>query len=349
MSNYIGVRCPVCNKKFTQTDDIVVCPICGAPHHRECYAEKGACAFVSDHISGKEWSAPPPEPQTVEGAAGSPFGYANPAAGAEASGAVVTCPVCKATNPCGMIFCQVCGRRISEVSYQNPAQQSHSSWGFPPFMQELDPISLMYGGVLPDEKIDGESARDIAVYIGENSAYYLPRFKNMFERSNIISFNFSALIFSFIYFFYRKMYLIGAALLALSLLSMIPSVYLMREVVPQIINAWINSELPVNHNAIIHYQSIVQTSNSVSFFIGFAVSLLANHLYYMKVMSDVKALREGRAGEHDEIAYNKALSQKGGVSKAAVIAVFTALVILHMAIGFILMYQSMAAGGFMVR
>ena len=31
MANYTGVKCPVCNKRFTEDDDIVVCPVCGAP------------------------------------------------------------------------------------------------------------------------------------------------------------------------------------------------------------------------------------------------------------------------------------------------------------------------------
>lgn len=33
-------KCPVCDKQFKKGDDIVVCPECGAPHHRECYEKK---------------------------------------------------------------------------------------------------------------------------------------------------------------------------------------------------------------------------------------------------------------------------------------------------------------------
>ena len=36
MSNYTGCKCPVCQQPFTETDDIVVCPECGAPYHRAC-------------------------------------------------------------------------------------------------------------------------------------------------------------------------------------------------------------------------------------------------------------------------------------------------------------------------
>ncbi|MBE6748996.1 MAG: DUF2628 domain-containing protein [Ruminococcaceae bacterium] len=35
--------CPVCENKFTENDEIVVCPECGTPHHRECYFSLGEC------------------------------------------------------------------------------------------------------------------------------------------------------------------------------------------------------------------------------------------------------------------------------------------------------------------
>ena len=35
MIDYTGIPCPVCHKEFTPEDDIVVCPECGAPYHRE--------------------------------------------------------------------------------------------------------------------------------------------------------------------------------------------------------------------------------------------------------------------------------------------------------------------------
>ena len=41
--NYKGVSCPVCGQEFKEGDDIVVCPECGAPHHRSCYKQLGNC------------------------------------------------------------------------------------------------------------------------------------------------------------------------------------------------------------------------------------------------------------------------------------------------------------------
>ena len=49
MGKYNGILCEHCKKAFTNDDDIVVCPVCGAPHHRECYVQNGNCANADKH------------------------------------------------------------------------------------------------------------------------------------------------------------------------------------------------------------------------------------------------------------------------------------------------------------
>ena len=44
-----GVECPVCSVEFADKDDVVVCPDCGTPHHRSCYAQNGQCANLLLH------------------------------------------------------------------------------------------------------------------------------------------------------------------------------------------------------------------------------------------------------------------------------------------------------------
>lgn len=46
---YTNYKCPVCNNQFTEEDDVVVCPECGTPHHRECYIQNGNCANAYKH------------------------------------------------------------------------------------------------------------------------------------------------------------------------------------------------------------------------------------------------------------------------------------------------------------
>ena len=44
--------CPVCNKRFVNGDDVVVCPDCGAPHHRECWEKTERCFYAERHAAG---------------------------------------------------------------------------------------------------------------------------------------------------------------------------------------------------------------------------------------------------------------------------------------------------------
>lgn len=46
---YKDKKCPVCNEVFKEDDDIVTCPVCGTPHHRECYKSLGRCANLDLH------------------------------------------------------------------------------------------------------------------------------------------------------------------------------------------------------------------------------------------------------------------------------------------------------------
>ena len=41
--------CQFCHGILFEEDDIVVCPECGAPHHRECWQKAGKCALEEFH------------------------------------------------------------------------------------------------------------------------------------------------------------------------------------------------------------------------------------------------------------------------------------------------------------
>ena len=59
MDNYFRYsyeKCPVCEKEFANDDDIVVCPLCGTPHHRDCYKKNGECSNYDKHSEGFHWT-----------------------------------------------------------------------------------------------------------------------------------------------------------------------------------------------------------------------------------------------------------------------------------------------------
>ena len=58
MPKYYGCPCEGCAKPLTLKDDIVVCPDCGAPYHRDCYEKLGRCIHTPAHGAGYEWKFP---------------------------------------------------------------------------------------------------------------------------------------------------------------------------------------------------------------------------------------------------------------------------------------------------
>lgn len=47
--NETKISCALCNAYLFEEDDVVYCPVCGAPHHRECYNSIGHCALEESH------------------------------------------------------------------------------------------------------------------------------------------------------------------------------------------------------------------------------------------------------------------------------------------------------------
>ena len=60
MTDFTNADCPVCKKDFS-AEKPVICPDCGTPYHRDCWAVSGHCSFEAAHKSGFVWRKPEPE------------------------------------------------------------------------------------------------------------------------------------------------------------------------------------------------------------------------------------------------------------------------------------------------
>ena len=324
MIDYIGVRCPVCDKKFTGSDDIVVCPVCGAPHHRACYFESNHCVFESEHLSGKSWHPPyeqqePPPPATKE------------------------CPGCRRESPAENLFCNHCGRKLEGEAQGPPPGTIFSSMPWP----ELDQSYFIYGGLSENEVVGSDiTARELASYVGPSSAYYLPRFKALERNSRTITINFSAMVFGFMFYFYRKMYLLGTVLLVLFLLGTIPNILAVREAFPHLVDQYqyremleavgvnIGSVEDINLALVQRYEMVSSYVRMINFAIVTLTAFWANHFYYEKTKRSILGLREIReeAGLTSNDDYEQALIHIGGCNKVVVVAVIAGIGVLMMII-----------------
>ena len=224
MSNYTGSTCPVCHKPFTPTDDIVVCPDCGTPYHRACWPADGVCVNAARHGAGFEW-----KPDNAE------------------DDGQLACPNCGARNPAGTHFCSHCGVPLPEHPenvdaphssrtsapggsgrpiYDNPdytAPQRNTD--APPHINTytVGPEGVYRREIGPEDPIDGIRARDWATFVGPSSLYYLMQFVRMEQTKHKIGMSFAAFFLGPIYFFYRKMWKLGALFAVLDVAVTIPT------------------------------------------------------------------------------------------------------------------------------
>ncbi len=243
MIDYTGIQCPVCGKSFGKDDDIVVCPECGAPYHRECYQKAGHCIYEEKHGTPEAWQPP-----------------ASAAKDAEEK----RCPRCGKPNAPGALFCDHCGMSLTgepPIGPQNNYGQFNSRYGAPPSPTDFPnsqqppmgntwgaygqpqqnrpeggnpqqpfqgpPIPFLFdplGGVPADEKINGVPAGDVAKFVQANTSYYLPVFANQ-QKYGRRRFNFCAFLCTGGWMLYRKQYKLGAILTAVMAAIYLVSLY----------------------------------------------------------------------------------------------------------------------------
>lgn len=194
---FFKYKCPVCDQQFKSSDDIVVCPECGTPHHRECYENTGHCVYQNKHSENYS------------------FGESGDKTG-ESSDDTITCPKCNHINEDTTFYCEKCGYPLNEQDRNNQqtnytdTQNTTFGQNTPPFgfggpAIQFDPLA----GMKSDEEIaENIKVGEMAKFVGKTTQYYLLVFNRIKKLGNS-KFNFSAFLFSGIYFLYRKMNTVG--------------------------------------------------------------------------------------------------------------------------------------------
>ena len=98
--DYIGNKCPVCDKYFHIGDDIVVCPECGTPHHRECYENLSKCANDNLHSQNYDYAKDDKN---------------------DGNSDVAICKKCGYQNDKQAFFCNKCGFPLNENAQNSQA------------------------------------------------------------------------------------------------------------------------------------------------------------------------------------------------------------------------------------
>ena len=164
-------KCVVCGAYLFPEDEVVYCPTCGAPHHKDCYKSLGKCGMDQFHGTDKEYK----KPDIVE---------------AE-----------EEKEPTNKEICLRCGKKTVENSKFCPY------CGAPNMSADFKTIPFgnftVIDGKAPIE--DGVTAEDVAKVVLLNPLRYIEKFKKLKNGRNL-SFNWAALLVPHGWFAYRKMY-----------------------------------------------------------------------------------------------------------------------------------------------
>lgn len=295
LMDYKNEICPVCQQPFTDGDDIVVCPECGTPHHRECWNLTNRCANSALHSESFEWQKSA-QPQIQENTA---------------------------------------DQGVPDFSGAEPTQGNTNAPFSMPTMnpQELNEDGfemLCMRGVNADkeENLDGMRIGDIAFFIQQNARHYI----NKFLKGRKITFNWAALLFAPAWFFYRKLYKAGAIFLALTVAVSLFTYPVMvkldtqQQEIYEMIAENSENETPTREDvekflaggdsekAMNMMSSYVKNT---SIFLALKVlpqliaALCANEIYRRKIKKDLDGIKEVT---EDKSAKRMLIMQKGGVS-----------------------------------
>ncbi len=327
MSKYNGVKCVHCHKEFANDDRVVVCPTCGAPHHRECYDEIGHCG--EEHLHGSEGAYFVKEEERRK------------RINQQRTGAA--CEGCGAAMYVEDTQCSQCGKEVIRDK-QVPVGSVFAS-------QSTSPP-------LTGDPVDGVTEKELATYIGFSSKYFILRFRAMANNQRVPQVNLAAFLLGFIYFFYRKMYKVAIGLFVVFFICSIPSMLIANELAKDLVIETVTSGEMMGGVDMSALQNIVDVSTltptdydkvesleNIGFYLNIVYmiatvigSIYANKLYYNQCLTEIRNTRAGYGGV-DENRYYYALARKGRTTIATPLLV----VIIYSMIGFIFNYITVSS------
>jgi len=204
---YENEPCTACGQALQpETDDIVVCPECGAPLHRHCWKETGMCPCAEKHGADFVW-APTIEPEP------------EPPAQKDRPGAI--CPNCGENCPPDALRCDYCGADFEEFGTAMRLRFEQEQLRREQYMREHFPVYTVNGrNMTMGDTLAGQPVEEIALQLrGPRRA--VSRYLERFEKNERVSWNWAAFLLGPYWFFFRKLYkpalLLAAAFIVMTI------------------------------------------------------------------------------------------------------------------------------------
>lgn len=345
--DYSNHRCPVCEKVFDKDSEIVVCPICGAPHHRDCYEQEMHCHFLDKHQEGFDYKTEYNKEQGNESQRDSSQVDDN-------NTGIVACEKCGTFNIAGSEKCSGCGEPLPKVSNPYRPYDRHTQEGTTPPNGEgntqngqpfggfaFDPM----GGLKAETDVGaGVTVGETAKFVKSNSPFYTRLFHQIkvFGRSR---FSFVGFLFHGGWMLYRKMYKLGTVITAIMALLIISQYYIATfysDLLTKILEYTSSANIYTASDSAVALKDFflsLDTEDMIvtcvyffssigQFVVRFICGLLGNRWYYKHSIKHISNIKK-QAGTKEEA--DTALQTKGGVNSALA----TSLVISYMILSFL--------------
>ncbi len=327
--DYIGNKCPACDNYFHAHDDIVVCPECGTPMHRECYLSLGKCVNFDKHAQGYDYQEDIKKSQAPD------------------DESLLTCPKCNTKNPSNAFFCSKCGNALQEnKSGQDQPNFNQSPFGIPftgqypngtnqmpnPNVIMFDPLA----GVSPHADLgDDVTVSEAAKFVKQSTPYFITIFNSIknFSKSR---FNFCAMFFSGGYLLFRKMYKIGSFITAIQAAMIILDIYLSYYITTSsAFSKFFEAVYSYDTNAAMLHMSNLQGKDLYMLLLYYAISALmlimsvvigacANRMYFAHCKKQINIIKKET---DDKKKRDELLQKKGGVNLPLAISLWLTYII----------------------
>ena len=336
MARYENEPCCGCGGVLLpQTEDVVVCPDCGAPMHRHCWQARGACPLSDQHSADFHWvpTISPQEP--AEDAA-------KPASSPQ------VCPRCGESCEADARYCESCGTEFDEFSQSLRSRMAQDQQRREEYMKENFPAYTVNGRTVSmGDEVAGQPLEEVALQL-RGSRRSVTHYLEYFERGGPLGWNWAAFFLGFFgpyWFFFRKLYkpaLVFAGIWLAALLAFAPQQSRMAEefnnrAVPYALQ--VQQALQEGDEAAFqsHMDEMSQATRAVvrqyrwlliavvaqSLGTAVAAALLADPLLKKKILRNIEVAREEAVGGPGQrFGRHQMLIRMGGVSLFAPLAYF---------------------------
>lgn len=284
--NIEGASCAHCKAYLFSEDDIVYCPVCGAPHHRECYNSLGHCALEELHGTDKQYS------REKELAAKEKFEEEKKEAEnqKDSSENTARCKMCGEIYPYDNANCPKCGApNFTRIN---------STGGIGGFD--------FLGGIPAEQEIaEGITAEEAKNFVATNTQRYIPKFAK-FSKTKKLSWNWLAFFFPSCWLLSRKMYkggIIATALLIIVNLLLYP--FSLNLLNPFELTHNITTDLPQNGGLILIAAAV---SVIIELFVRFITAAYGDYWYKSYTVASIRKIRTESQNPAEDFR------KKGGVN-----------------------------------